>query len=82
MWQDCRVRVVLKSPGVEALCAVPIRLPRCVAGTKWGLQLWRAGRGDCREFLERASPPKVRARSSFTYAMGLINFAHFIVNAA
>ena len=42
LWRDCRLRVACKSPRVEALFAVPVRLPRCVAGETWGLNLWIA----------------------------------------
>ena len=41
---QCRLRVFFKSLRVEALCAAPVRLPRCVAGTKWGLHLCVADR--------------------------------------
>jgi len=34
LWQDYRLRVTLDSPGVEALCTLPIRRPRCVASAK------------------------------------------------
>jgi len=60
---DCRSLLTLETPRVEALCAVPIRLPRCLAST---LSIASAGmivdRGDCRKVFELTCL-KVRTRS-------------------
>jgi len=35
LWQDCCSRAASKPPGVETICAVPIRPLRCVLHAKW-----------------------------------------------
>jgi len=70
LWWDCplRVAVALNFSRVDALRAVPMRFPRCVAGATWGLCLWITDVGDCRGFLNgplRLKPeggPCLRAR--------------------
>jgi len=52
-WQCFRLRVTFKSPWVEALCTVLIRLPRCVADAKWRLHLRMTDGDDCHTFFER-----------------------------
>ena len=64
----CGLQVSL-SRGIDALCTVPIRFPRCVAGGTWGLQNFGYLMGGCcREYFDRASLPEVRARSVVTRA--------------
>jgi len=79
--QDCRLRVIFKSPRVESLCAVPNCLPRCVTGATWGLQLRTVDGGDCREFFEQAALPEARVRflvtRATTDARCLIHFCAF-----
>ena len=58
-----RLRMTYMSPGVEALCAVHIRLPRCVAGAKWNAHLKMVDGRDCHEFSERGPLPKAQAWS-------------------
>ena len=55
LWKDYSSHVVFKVPRVEALCAVPIRLSRCVAGAQWDLQLGMAVGGDGHVFFSRTS---------------------------
>ena len=40
---------LIRYPIVKTLCADPIRLPKRVADATWGLLLWIADGGDCRE---------------------------------
>jgi len=54
LWLDCLLRVAFKSPRVEALWVVPIRLLRCIVGATCGIQLWIGGKGVFRKFVGRA----------------------------
>ena len=56
-WHECRLRVAFKFPREEVLCAVPIRLFRCVAGATCGLHLWIADAVDCRDFFKWTCVP-------------------------
>jgi len=51
LWRDCHLHVVLKSPRVEALRAVPVHLPGCVVGARWGFHLWMPYLFDCKPHL-------------------------------
>jgi len=64
LWRDYRgLHVTFKSPRGESLCAVPIRLPRCVVGT-CGLHLWVSVGKTLQIFRTGLSTvPKARARS-------------------
>jgi len=50
LWQDHRLLVAFKSPGVEETCADPIRFSRWAAGSTWDLHLWIDDEGDYFEF--------------------------------
>jgi len=75
--------VALKSPGVETLYAVFIRLPIYAAGVTWCLHFSRAG-GGTGKFFKRARLPEARMRS-FGRAGGercaqvLLVFVHFMI---
>jgi len=81
LWRNCRGCVGFKSPRVNELGSDPIRLPRCVAGAKWGLQLWIVDGEYVVNFSKNPSAVLGNARDD-RCAIVLIIFAHFMVITA
>jgi len=93
-WSDVPVsnhQLMASMPFIcKALCAVPSRLPRCGAGSKWDLQLWVSGGGNIANFLNGWFCLKLEHSLSelndplcdvcdIWCAMVLIDFVHFIL---
>jgi len=81
---NCRSRVVYSSPKDQTLCAVPIRLTRCIEDITRGLHIWTADGGDCREFFERdplpnEGAPSLIMRTTTEARWYWFIFAHFMI---